>query len=180
MNIKSLQEYLMEAIAGSRFKVSPVVNKIIKKSAIKSICDEVKTKLESFGFEDIFIEPERKWEVADIEESEPNAGRYIILYLNTLTNNSSYGNEVDDYYMAEYGCDAIQQFDKEYGTKESGRFGMYDAVDVTEKFGGLPEHVRIYAQNHLGSSRGTKHNHPNFTLAIPVSEIQELWDKFND
>ena len=170
--MKSLQEYLMEAIANGRFKVSPVVNKIIKKPEILKFCKELESKLETLGFKDIHIEPD-KWAVFDIEPSEPTGGRYIVLPLNS---NAGDG----DIYMAEYNCDAIQQFDKEFNTKETGRFVLYDVVDVTSKFGNVPEHIHVYAQNHVGSSRGVKFNNPNFVLAIPVTEIQELWDKFND
>lgn len=170
--MKNLQEYLMEAIADGRFKVSPVVNKIIKKPVVDSICKDITTKLEAFGFKDFSIEPNKKWEVFDIEESEPTAGRQIVLQLFTI------GTDGDE-YMAEYGGDAIQQFDKEFGTKETGRFVLYDVVDVTSKFGNVPEHVHIYAQNHVGR-RGEKFNNPNFVLSIPVNEIQELWNKFND
>lgn len=169
--MKSLYEYLTEAIAGGNFKTTPVVNKIIKKPAIDSICKDITTKLESFGFKDFSIEPDKKWKVFDIEESEPTAGRHIVLQLFTV------GTDGDE-YMSEYGGEAIQQFDKEFGTKETGRFVLYDVEDVTSKFGNVPEHVHIYAQNHVGR-RGDKFNNPNFTLAIPVSEIQELWDMFN-
>lgn len=170
--MKTLQEYLTEAIADGRFKTTPVVNSIIRKPAILSICKEITKKLESFGFTDFTIEPDKKWKVFDIEESEPTSGRHIVLQLFTL------GNDGDE-YMAEYGGDAIQQFDRYFGTKETGRFAMYDVVDVTDKFNNIPEHVHIYAQNHVGR-RGNKFNTPNFVLSIPVNEIRELWDKFND
>lgn len=169
--MKTLQEYLTEGLAEGRFKTTPVANSIIKKPAIMSICKEITSKLESFGFKDFTIEPDKKWKVFDIEESEPTAGRHIVLQLFTL------GNDGDE-YMAEYGGDAIQQFDKEFGTKETSRFVLYDVTDVTDKFSNVPEHVYIYAQNHVGRS-GDKFNSPNFVISIPVNEIQELWDKFN-
>lgn len=168
--MKSLQEYLTEAIADGRFKVSPIVNKIIKKPAILKFCKELESKLETLGFKDIHIEPD-KWGVFDIEESEPTGGRYIVLPLNS---NAGDG----DIYMAEYNCDAIQQFDKTFGTKETGRFVLYDVTDVTNEFN-LPEHIYVYAQNHVGSSRGVKFNNPNFVLAIPVNEIPGLWNEYN-
>lgn len=170
--MKTLQEYLTEAIADGRFKTTPIVNSIIRKPAILSICKEITKKLESFGFTDFTIEPDKKWKVFDIEESEPTSGRHIVLQLFTL------GNDGDE-YMAEYGGDAIQQFDRYFGTKETDRFVMYDVVDVTNKFSNVPEYVHIYAQNHVGR-RGNKFNTPNFVLSIPVNEIRELWDKFND
>ena len=170
--MKTLQEYLTEAIADGRFKTTPIVNSIIRKPAILSICKEITKKLESFGFTDFTIEPYKKWKVFDREESEPTSGRHIVLQLFTL------GNDGDE-YMAEYGGDAIQQFDRYFGTKETDRFVMYDVVDVTNKFSNVPEYVHIYAQNHVGR-RGNKFNTPNFVLSIPVNEIRELWDKFND
>ena len=145
---------------------------IIGKPAILSICKEITSKLESFGFTDFTIWPDKYWKVFDIEESEPTSGRHIVLQLFTL------GNDGDE-YMAEYGCDAIKQFDRYFGTKETGRFVLYDVVDVTDKFSNIPEHVHIYTQNHVGL-RGNKFNDPNFVLSIPMNEIQELWDKFND
>lgn len=169
--MKSLQEYLTEAIADGRFKVSPIVNKIIKKPVVDSICKDITTKLEAFGFKDFSIEPDKKWKVFDIEESEPTGGRYIVLPLNS---NAGDG----DIYMAEYNSEAIQQFDKTFGTKETGRFVLYDVTDVTNEFN-LPEHIHVYAQNHVGSSRGVKFNNPNFVLAIPVNEIPELWNEYN-
>ena len=57
--MKTLQEYLMEAIANGRFKVSSVVNKIIKKPVVDSICKDITTKLEAFGFKDFSIEPNK-------------------------------------------------------------------------------------------------------------------------
>lgn len=166
-------EYLTEVITDSRFKTKFArMDSILKKPTILSICKEITTKLESFGFTDFTIEPDKKWKVFDIEESEPTSGRHIVLQLFTL------GNDGDE-YMAEYGGDAIQQFDMYFGTKETGRFVLYDVVDVTDKFSNVPEHVHIYAQNHVGL-RGNKFNDPNFVLSIPANEIQELWDKFND
>lgn len=170
--MKTLQEYLMEAIADGRFKVSPIVNKIIKKPAILKFCKELESKMETLGFKDIHIEPDNKWTVFDIESSEPTGGRYIVLPLNS---NAGDG----DIYMAEYNGDAIKQFDKTFGTKETGRFVLYDVADITNEFK-LPEHIHVYAQNHVGSSRGAEFSNPNFVLAIPVNEIQELWDKFNN
>ena len=71
--------YFSEVIADSRFKTRFARrDSIIRKPAILSICKEITSKLESFGFTDFTIWPDKYWKVFDIEESEPTSGRHII------------------------------------------------------------------------------------------------------
>ena len=170
--MRQLTEYLMEA--NSRYKIYPVVHKIITDSKIESICKEITKNLNGFGIENIIVRP-TKWQyVPNGYGAIPKTDSFLILDLDVIS------AETDVEYVANYvgrhnsnqtQSEKVKQFDNEYGTKETSYFGMNGAVDVTKKFSDIPDNVHIYAQNHLEHINNRyigKFNILSFSLVILI------------